>query len=182
LNSYSTELAEKLYKIGWNSRGQSYVQLNFRANLSNKRYIYYMKESVDLILHKKEVKNRDDTKSITYLRQCVGATGQLLLVLRIIAGGLAWPTIGAEVRPWFLFPQRWPLTGTLPYPGIPGCGPLSLQARRENISRFFSSHFIIIAWIPVLARSPIELCAKLTARKNLVIIKKRNMAWCFFST
>lgn len=90
-------------------------------------------------------------KSITYLRQCVGATGQLLLVLRIIAGGLTWPTTGAEVRPWFLFPQRWP--PTLLYPGIPGCGPLSLQARRENISRFLSSHFIIIAWIRAPARS-----------------------------
>jgi len=77
----------------------------------------------------------------------VGATGQLLLVLKIIAGGLVWPTTGAEVRPWFLFPQRWPPTA-LPYPGIPGCGPLSLHARRENISRFLSSHFIIAAWIP----------------------------------
>jgi len=112
------------------------------------------------------VENRDDAESITYLRQCVGATGQLLLVLKIIAGGLAWPTTGAEVRPWFLFPQRWPPTGTLPYPGIPGCGPLSLQARRENISRFFSSHFIIIAWTPVPVRLAIEVRAKLAARKT----------------
>lgn len=95
-------------------------------------------------LDERKIKRKEiGAKSIAYLRQWVGATGQLLLVLRIIAGGLAWPTMGAEVRPWFLFPQRWPLTATLPYPGMPGCGPLSLQARRENISRFFSSHFIM---------------------------------------
>lgn len=82
----------------------------------------------------------------SYLLQCVGATGQLLLVLRMMAGALAWPTTGAEVRPWFLFPQRWPPPppGPLPVPpGIPGWGPLSLHALLENISRFLSSHFII---------------------------------------
>ena len=62
-----------------------------------------------------------------------------------MAGALAWPTTGAEVRPWFLFPQRWPPPppGPLPVPGIPGWGPLSLHARLENISLFLSSHFII---------------------------------------
>ena len=62
-----------------------------------------------------------------------------------MAGALAWPTTGAEVRPWFLLPQRWPPPppGPLPVPGIPGWGPLSLHARLENISLFLSSHFII---------------------------------------
>lgn len=88
----------------------------------------------------------------SYLLQCVGATGQLLLVLRMMAGALAWPTTGAEVRPWFLFPQRWPPPppGPLPVPpGIPGWGPLSLHALLENISRFLSSHFIIFPPFPV---------------------------------
>lgn len=78
----------------------------------------------------------------TYLLQWLGATGQLLLVLRIITG-LALPTTGAEVRPWFLLlPQRWPWAPGL-VPWTPGCGPLSLQALREKSSRFLSSHFII---------------------------------------
>lgn len=67
-----------------------------------------------------------------------------------MAGALAWPTTGAEVRPWFLFPQRWPPPpGPLPVPpGIPGWGPLSLHALLENISRFLSSHFIIFPPFP----------------------------------
>lgn len=62
-----------------------------------------------------------------------------------MAGCLAWPTTGAEVRPWFLFPQRWPLPppGPLPVPRDPGCDPLSLHARLESISLFLSSDFII---------------------------------------
>lgn len=67
-----------------------------------------------------------------------------------MAGCLAWPTTGAEVRPWFLFPQRWPLPppGPLPVPRDPGCDPLSLHARLESISLFLSSDFIISFFSP----------------------------------
>lgn len=147
-----------------NSRGQRYRPIKFSNKSIDPAMYKYGRKRWPSRAHscKEEVKDRDDIKSITYLRQCVGATGQLLLVLKIIAGGLAWPTTGAEVRPWFLFPQRWPPTGTLPYPGIPGCGPLSLQARRENISRFLSSHFIIIASNP---SRPLDRWSSYTVKK-----------------
>lgn len=76
-----------------NSRGQRYRPIKFSSKSIDPAIREYERKrrpsGGGRGAHKEEVKDRDDAKSITYLRQCVGATGQLLLVLRIIAGGLA---------------------------------------------------------------------------------------------
>lgn len=92
-----------------------------------------------------------------------------------MAGCLAWPTTGAEVRPWFLFPQRWPLPppGPLPVPRDPGCDPLSLHARLESISLFLSSDFII-SFSSFFSSNPVAISVLVTCFSGKIFQRMRK--------